>query len=84
MILEISDEIMSLALMTQEEIKLEMAILLFQKDRLSLGKASELAGINVRQFQNLLAARNISLHYGVEEFEKDLGTIKLLKQEGKI
>jgi len=64
--------------MTPEELRQEIAVLLFQKDKLTLGQASQLAGINWLQFQHLLASRQIPIHYDVVEFEEDLKTLREL------
>ena len=62
--------------MTSFELKLELALALFQQEKLSFGKARELAGMSVVEFQRELGRRKISPHYGVREFEEDLVTLK--------
>jgi len=74
--IEIPGEVMHAARMTPEELKRELAIHLFQEGKLSFGKARELAGLTVWEFQNLLGSRNILIHYGVEEYEDDLKTLR--------
>jgi len=66
--------------MTAEELKQEIAVLLFQKEKLTLGQASHLAGMHRLQFQHLLASRAIPVHYGTAEFEADLKTLRDLDQ----
>ncbi|MGA7732727.1 MAG: UPF0175 family protein [Chloroflexia bacterium] len=78
MSLVISDEILSAAQMTPAELAQEIAVLLFQKDKLSIGQASHLAGIPIAQFQHLLASRQIPVHYDIEDFEQDLETLRSL------
>lgn len=78
MSLVISDEILQLARMSAAELGQEVAVLLFQKDKLTLGQASRLAGMSQMQFQHLLASRQIPLHYDVAEFEEDLKTLQEL------
>ena len=58
--------------------KEEIAILHFQKEKLTLGQASRLAGTSQLQFQHLLASRQIPLHYDVVEFEEDLRSLQEL------
>ncbi len=72
----IPDDILNAAHMTEGELKQELAVLLFQKGKLTLGQASSLAGMNRLQFQHLLASRQIPVHYGVDEFEEDLKTLE--------
>ncbi len=76
MIIEISDRILSNSGLTPEEIRLRLAILLFQEEKMTLGQASKLAGLHQIQFQRELARRDIPIHYGMEEFKRDLETIK--------
>jgi predicted HTH domain antitoxin len=47
-----------------------------QKEKLTLAQASQLAGMHRVAFQHLLASRHIPVHYGVEDFEQDLQTLR--------
>jgi predicted HTH domain antitoxin len=71
----ISDEVLAAAHITAPELKRELAVTLFQQERLTLAQASRLASISVRKFQSLLADRHIEVHYGCEEFRQDLETL---------
>ena len=55
----IPDEILQFTRLTAAEIMQELALALFQRERLTLGQASRLAGVSQWQFQQLLAGRNI-------------------------
>ena len=77
----ISDELLTATRMTEAEMKQEIAVLLFQKEKLTLAQASRFAGMNRIAFQHLLASRQISLHYGVEDLEQD---IKNLREMGRL
>lgn len=72
------DEILQATKMSVDELKQEIAILLFQKEKLTLGQASRLAGMSQIQFQHLLASRQIPIHYDVAEFDEDLKTLQEL------
>ncbi len=76
MTIVIPDDILQATRLTEDELKHELAVILFQKDKLTLGQASILAGMNRLQFQHLLARRKIPVHYGVTEFEEDMKTLK--------
>lgn len=76
----IPDDILQATRMTEEELRQEIAVLLFQKERLTLGQASRLVGMSRLQFQHLLASRQIPLHYDIAEFEEDIKTLKELSQ----
>ena len=74
----VPDDILQIARMTEEELKQEIAILLFRKEKLTLGQASRLAGMTRLQFQHLLASQQIPVHYDIEDFEEDLKTLREL------
>jgi predicted HTH domain antitoxin len=64
--------------MSQEELRTELAVHLYQRQKLSLGKARELAGLSVWQFLQLLGSRSIPVNYDDEQFEEDVATLKRL------
>ncbi len=76
----IPDEIPQSTRLTPAEIMQELALALFQREKLTLGQASRLAGVSQWQFQQLLGCRNILIHYGVTDFEADLRTLDALRQ----
>ena len=76
MSLVISDDVLEIAHMTATELALEIAVLLYQRDKLTLGQASQLAQMSQLQFQHLLASRGIPVHYDVADFEADLQTLR--------
>ncbi|GGA47865.1 MULTISPECIES: UPF0175 family protein [unclassified Okeania] len=77
----IPDDVLRAARMSEAQLKLEIAIMLFQQDKISIGKARRLAGINLLEFQREIAERGICIHYDVEEFEED---IKTLQEMGRL
>ncbi|MBW4464837.1 MAG: UPF0175 family protein [Pegethrix bostrychoides GSE-TBD4-15B] len=79
MSLVISDDVLQAAKISEADLMREIAVMLFQQERITLGKASQLAGLNQIEFQQLLATRNICLHYDVAEYEAD---IKSLQENG--
>ena len=76
----ISDEVLSAAHLSESELKQELALTLFQQDRLTLAQASRFAEIGQLAFQSLLADRQIPIHYGVEEFMEDLKSLDRVEQ----
>ncbi|MGD1699340.1 UPF0175 family protein [Dapis sp. BLCC M229] len=77
----IPDDVLVSAKMSEAQLKLEIAIMLFQQDRISIGKARRLAGINLLEFQREISERGICIHYDIEEFEED---IKTLQEMGRL
>jgi predicted HTH domain antitoxin len=80
MSITIPDEILESARLTPAEALQELAIALFQKEKLTLGQASRLAGMDRLRFQHLLASRGIPLHYDVTELEADLQVLRETKR----
>ena len=78
MTLVIPDEIIKSTRMSITELTQEIAIMLYQKEKITLGQASRLADMSQFQFQNLLASRRIEIHYDETDFNNDLETLKEL------
>ena len=76
--LSIPDEILQAAGLSEQELLQEIALLLYQQNRLTLGYASRLANMYQGDFMELLAGRDIASHYDVEQFEQDLETLRKL------
>lgn len=74
----IPDDVLQAARMTEEEFRQEIAVLLFEKEKLTLAQAGRLAGMNRLQFQHLLASREIPVHYDRADFEEDLRALREL------
>ncbi|GGA58236.1 UPF0175 family protein [Okeania sp. KiyG1] len=68
----ISDEIIKASGMSEDELLLEIVLLLFQQEKISLGKAAELLNISQVRFQRLIADRGICIHYDVPELQEDI------------
>ena len=77
----ISDELLAATRMTEAEMRQEIAVLLFQKEKFTLAQAGRFAGMHRVAFQHLLASRQIQIHYDVEDFEQD---IKNLWEMGRL
>lgn len=76
MTIEISDQIIQQSGLTKNKLLLELALILFQQEHLTLGQASHFAGMHQYEFQQELGKRKIAIHYDVEDFERDLETLK--------
>jgi predicted HTH domain antitoxin len=72
----ISDEVLQTTQMSEAELLTEIAIMLFQKEKFTLGQASRFAKINQLQFQRLLASRQIPLHYDIAELREDVKSLE--------
>jgi predicted HTH domain antitoxin len=74
--LEIPDEVLSaLKIPLKErdaELRKELALSLYQRGALSIGKARALAGMNLWSFEELLGQRRIQRHYTEEDLKEDI------------
>lgn len=61
------------------EMRIEIAAYLYEKQRMSIGKARRIAGLDLVQFQKELAKRNIYLQLGIEDLESEIRNLKLLQ-----
>lgn len=78
MALVITDDLLESIQLSEEDLRIEMALYLYKTHKLSLGKASMLADKPKIVFQKLLADHKIPMNYGEDDFLKDLDTIKKL------
>ena len=76
MSLVISDEVVRATQLSEEELRLELAVLMYREDRLTLGQASRFAELPQPEFQKVLGSRRIPVHYGLAELEKDVETLR--------
>ena len=56
----------------EQDIRVELALSLYEQEILSFGKARELANLGKYEFGKLLGERHVVRHYGEEELKQDL------------
>jgi len=62
-----------------ERASLLVALELFREERVSLGRAAELAGLGVEEFMEFSAHRQVPLHYTADDLAEDRNTAVSLK-----
>ena len=62
-----------------ERARLLVALELFREERVSLGRAAELAGLGVEEFMEFSALRRVPLHYTADDLAEDRNTAARLK-----
>jgi predicted HTH domain antitoxin len=82
MTINIPDSVLESARMSESELRQEIALLLYEKEKVTLAQASRLAEMGRLQFQHLLASRGLFINYEVEDFEQDLATLRRLSVPG--
>lgn len=75
----LSDDFVKASHLTESEIKQELAIILYQKKKISLAKAASLLNMNRLEFQKLLAEKKIPINFDISDFDKDIETLKKLR-----
>ncbi len=76
--LEVPQDVLESARLSADELKTELAIALYAQQRLSIGKARELAGMSLWEFRQLLASRRIPPHYDESDLAEDVKTLQAL------
>ena len=75
----IPDDILQAIKMTEDELKLEIAIMLYEQQQISSGKVRAWTGLTVIEFQHELAKRGLYINYDVEDFQSDIKTLQSLE-----
>jgi predicted HTH domain antitoxin len=75
----ISGEVLEKSQITAEQLLLEIAIYMYAQQRMSIGQAQRLAKTDRITFQKALAARNICIHFDIDELYDDIQTLGLPK-----
>ena len=73
--LEIPQVVLDAAQMNVHDVRRELALTLYAQQRLSLGKACELAGLSLWEFRQWLGVRHIEAHYDTDDLQDDLNTL---------
>jgi predicted HTH domain antitoxin len=77
MVLEIPDQILSHSKYTVAEFRLDIAIMLYQKQAISLARAAEWVGFSRLEFQKELKARAIHLlHYEISDLYEEMAAFR--------
>jgi predicted HTH domain antitoxin len=76
----IKEDILKKAEITAEELLIEIAVHLYDTERLSMGQARNLAQLDQISFQRELAKRDIYIKYDIEDLETDLNNLDKLKK----
>ena len=71
MIIELPEQV-ELNPKLKQEIMLHVAILLYEKEVISIGKAARMAEIDRVSFQHELHKRGLSIHFDMTDLQKEL------------
>lgn len=68
----ITNDTLADAKMTEREFMIDFACFLYERKRLSMGRARNLSGLDQISFQKELAKRDIDIHFTKEDLREDL------------
>lgn len=74
----ISGNILEDIQMSPSELMIDIAVYLYDKEKLTIGQAKKLANLTQIEFQKEISKRGVFIKYDVEDFEKDLQTLNTL------
>ena len=72
----IPEDIFQATKMTEDELRLEIAIMLYKQEKISSVKARAWTELTVIKFQHELAKRGLCLNYDVEDLRADIKTLQ--------
>ncbi len=73
--IEIPNDVLERSHLSENELRLELGLFLYQKNIFTLESASKFAGMDSHQFQKKLGENKIPVHYSIKDFEDDLRTL---------
>lgn len=63
---------------TPSELLIDLAVYLYDSEKLSIGQAKKLAGLTQIAFQKELSKRDVLIKYDIEDLETDLKNLSFL------
>lgn len=76
MVLELPSDLIFVPAYTEQDLKVDVAVMLYQRKALTLARSARWIGMTRLQFQKALADRNVSINYSVSDFEVDMKTLQ--------
>ena len=75
MLVEVPSDIIGLSDYSEQDLKIDIAVLLYKRQVLTLTRAAHWVGMTRLEFQKALVARGFPINYSIEDFETDLKTL---------
>lgn len=77
----LESDILEAAHISKEEVKIELAILLYRKQRLSYAQARALSGLSRIEFDDLLFEYGVPTDFTVEDLHQDVRTSEKIRMK---
>ncbi len=75
MLVEVPSELIGVSDYSEQDLKIDVAILLYKRQVLTLARAARWVGMTRLEFQKALAERGLPINFSIEDFETDLKTL---------
>lgn len=81
MLLELNDNVIKSTGLSEQELRIELAVRLYEDGKTTVGQGGTMTGLGSIRFQQELGKREIAWHYDIEDFEADLETLRKLSSD---
>jgi predicted HTH domain antitoxin len=75
MLVEVPSELIGVSDYSEQDLKIDVAILLYKRQVMTLARAARWVGMTRLEFQKALAERGFPINFSIEDFETDLKTL---------
>ncbi|MCC6413722.1 MAG: UPF0175 family protein [Saprospiraceae bacterium] len=76
MLVEVPNDIIGISDYSEQDLKVDVAVLLYHRKVLTLARAARWVGMSRLEFQKALAERGFTVNYSIEDFDRDIKTLK--------
>lgn len=76
MTLELPNHILTDSKYQLQDLQIDVALVLYQRQKISLARAARWIGMNRLEFQKLLKDRSIPINLSIDDFKTDLKTLE--------
>lgn len=80
MLLELDDQIIQSTGLSQEELRVELAVQLYEQGKITVGQGGRMTGMGSIKFQQELGKRQVASAYDRDDLDSDLQTLSKLFQ----
>ena len=77
--LNIPERVLASAKISAEDLLIELAVYLYDSNRLSIGQAKNLVQMDLISFQKELSKRDVYMKYDVEDLDDDIKNLEALR-----
>lgn len=76
MLLELNDNVIKSTGLSEQELRIELAVRLYEDGKITVGQGGTMTGLGQVKFQHELGKREIPWQFDIEDLHADLETLK--------